>query len=340
MQEGCWTALGPHGEWVTELASTELELFAGTHDNGVFRLEKDGARWEGLGLDHAIISSILVVPGPIRRLLVGVIPYSDEQTSAAVFSSEDQGRTWTGWDGGMAARNGDRGWAYALAFDPGEPERLYMSYFESIARSHDGGRSWEFVFGTERDRGGGHYDSIIISPERDGTVWAAGETSIFTSQLLRSRDWGNTWEVIWVNPRYDEPGVYEDNGILSLAIDPGSPNRLFAGLKLGYVLRSDDGGTTWTHSLRAAHRDAFVYGLQFVGSTLYAATTENFQAQPEDQSQPITELGLYRSHDGGESWDTLAVPSIVRGGAHSLAADSEGRLLIGTRESGVWRFEP
>lgn len=331
IEDRCWTHLGLDGRWVTALAATEWGLYAGTHDDGVFRLDPATGTWQSLGLDHAIVSSILFVSGSTERLLVGMIAYSDEQTEAAVFASTDSGRTWQPWDGGLAARRGNRGWAYSLGVDPGNPERLFMGYFDMIVRSEDGGRSWQFVNGEQSLIGGGVNRAIVVSPRRDGRVWVAGETSLFTGVVWRSTDWGDSWEFI-------DPMPLNEVGIWTLALDEGNSDRVIAGT-VGGVLRSDDAGTSW-HYVSFLRTPGAVLALAVMDGALYAVSDENARPEPGGGPGVISDLGLYRSYDGGKSWERLATPDGARGG-RSLLVESQGQLLIGTRtlgSGGVWRL--
>ncbi len=327
---GSWTFLGLENQWITALAATPWGMYAGTHDNGVFHLAD--STWQPLGLDHAIVSSILFVPGSTDRLLVGVYPYSDEQTDAAVFATEDRGATWLPWDGGLAARRGNRGWAYSLGMNPDRPHRLFMGYFDQIVRSEDGGRTWAFVQGDESQIGGGQIRTIAVAASAQGRVWAGGETSIFTAVIWRSADSGTSWEFVDPTPRFE-------NAVQALLIDPENSNRVWAGLS-GGVLRSDDAGKTWTYRLRP-RREGQVFALAQLNATLYAVARENLRFPPSGQGPPWSDLGLYRSCDDGATWDTLPVPAGAGGGL-AVTIDGEGRLVIGTRlgsgGAGVWRF--
>ena len=330
-KSGGWTFLGLENQRITALAETPWGLYAGTADSGVFHLSD--ATWQPLGLDH--VSSILFVPGPTDRLLVGVYPFSDEQTDAAVFATEDRGATWLPWDGGLAARRGSRGWAYSLGMNADRPDRLFMGYFDQIVRSEDGGRTWAFVQGDESQIGGGQIRAIAVAASAQGRVWAGGGTSFFTAVIWRTADSGTSWEFVDPTPRFE-------NAVQALMVDPENSNRVWAGLAgvSGGVMRSDDAGKTWTYRLRPRHNGG-VFALARVHATLYAVARENVRLPPSGQGPSWSDLGLYRSCDDGATWDTLPVPPGI-GGGQAITIDGEGRLVIGTLlgsgGAGVWRF--
>ncbi|MHB1297630.1 MAG: sialidase family protein [Gemmatimonadaceae bacterium] len=324
---GSWTHLGLEGQWVTALAETPWGLFAGTGEHGVYRCRPETGTWESVGLDHAITGAILFVPGPTPRLLVGVRPRDWDRSAAAVFASTDRGRTWVPWDGGLAAQHDQNQWAFSLAIDPGDPERLFMGQSISILRSTDGGRAWQYVFASADDFGNG-LNTIVISPLRDGRVWAGGEGAIFNGLILLSDDWGENWE----------PVVFRNNAVFDLAVDPLAPARLWAGAH-GGVMRSEDYGRTWEYVLTAVGtpNGGLITSVLAHGDALYAVGG-TFRPSPD----PLGDLALFRSGDRGTTWDTLSVPADA-GGSNVAILDAAGRLLIGTSskpKGGVWRYQP
>lgn len=320
------TFLGLQGESITALVETPWGLFAGTRRSGIYRYQPDSARqWRALGLTHAVVSAILFVPSSPPRLLVGVRPEADESTAAAVFASEDRGETWIPWDGGLSARYGNREWAYALAIDPGDPNRLFMGQSISILRSEDAGRTWEYVLGNQ-DVSGMGVSTIVVSPLRNGYVFAGATSAFFTPVVYRSSDWGASWEVV-------RPISGAENSITALAVDPSRPKRLLAGV-FGGVTSSDDEGNTWLTLLRKP--DLLVTSVLATGGAIYAVG-----GTIQESPLAVPPLALYRSTDGGSTWRAVLTASDP-GGSDVAALDSQGRLLIGTTarsRGGVWRLE-
>jgi hypothetical protein len=322
---GSWTYLGLEGEWVTALAETPWGLFAGTGRNGVFQCSPETGEWEALGLDHAIVGAMLFVPGPTPRLLVGMRPRAEEQTAAAVFASENRGRTWLPWDGGLAARHDNRQWAYSLALDPGNPNRIYMGQSFPLLRSNDAGQTWQYVFGSADEFGGG-INAVVVSPDQSGRIYAAGTTGFFSAAILRSEDWGDTWETVFPFPQ-------QDNFVKALAVDGRDVTRVWAGVG-GGLIRSDDAGRTWVAALTVA---GIITSILTEGDRLYAVGG-TFRPPPDSGSDLI----IHRSEDRGASWSALTVPPGVSG-SDVAVLDSKGHLVIATvpePQGGVWRFQP
>lgn len=95
-------------------------------------------------------------------------------------------------------------------------------------------------------------------------------------QALPSRDQ-------WRLPRHEQLAQVRD-----VHADPRQSNRVVAGVEVGGVHVSDDGGETWTD--RAQGVDDDVHELHVVGSAEYVAATGH---------------GLYATDDAGRTWDRL-----------------------------------
>jgi len=328
---GNWSSLGLDGKWVTAVAETPWGLFAGTRDDGVFRLGPGDRDWHALGLDHLRIYGMLMIAEPQPRLLVAVgIRTPFDEREAAVFATVD-GATWMPADGDLLAVTGGVASAMSLAVDPDRPERLYLGQSWNLLRSEDAGATWRFVRGEKGLFGQGVWN-ILMSPARDGTIWASVTGAFGTSAVIRSRDWGDTWESFAPFPGVERP-------IYALAVDPRNTSRVWASLDAG-AIASEDAGETWEASLVADYTSipAFVWqGDDLIAIGMYRNFDTNDAGDPVGEE--INRLRLYRLPGGTGEWEEIDVPSDVRGG-RSATLDSKGRLIVGTAGSGVWCWEP
>jgi hypothetical protein len=87
----------------------------------------------------------------------------------------------------------------------------------------------------------------------------------------------------WRLPRHDDLAQVRD-----VKADPGGPERVVAGVEVGGVHISDDGGETWTERSEGMNDD--VHELHVAGPETYVAATG---------------FGLYRSRDAGRTWTRL-----------------------------------
>lgn len=321
----CWARYGLDGDSVTCLAVTDWGAYAGTRRHGLFRLESAAASWRSVGFLRQTVTSILFDPTSPPQLLVSVAPHGSDTVSAVVYASVDGGASWLPRDGGIAASQGYQAMAQSLARDPTNPSRLFMGLSYPVLRSLDAGSTWQYVFGGPEIFGAGIY-TIGIPVSRTSRVWAAGESGVQRAVVLRSDDGGDTWTVL-------SPPQWVGNIVTRILADSLNPDVAWVGMG-GGVQWSSDAGATWKPVLTIG-RPSVVWGLVETGGAIWAASTEESFLP---SGQPVNHLGLYRSIDGGASWDTIATPANADG-ATDLTVDQSGRLIIGTL-LGVWRVSP
>ena len=181
--------------------------------------------------------------------------------------------------------------------------------------------------------GSGAVSAIVTSPGNANIIWI-GTTN---GGVWKTIDGGNNWAPLTDNQASLSIG--------SLALDPtdASNNTVIAGIGIvdnGLVgssggnsfrgglqtglLRSIDGGTTWTTLGGTALANLSVIGVQARGATILAATFEQ-----QDSTSTKASLGLYRSTDSGATFTRLSTGAgLVDGAATSLvgALDSTTRL--------------
>ncbi|HEX9133272.1 MAG TPA: hypothetical protein VF844_13350 [Ktedonobacteraceae bacterium] len=141
-----------------------------------------------------------------------------------------------------------------LAADPLNPAVVYAgTQGNGVLRSSDRGKTWRPC-----GLSGQIVKALAISPARPGTVYAGTKPAC----LFVSRDEGNTWTELpsfrqirsrrfWLSPA--EPPFI--GYVQSIALSPTDPNIIVVGIEFGAVVRSHDGGQTWTDHRRGALRD-------------------------------------------------------------------------------------
>jgi len=165
-------------------------------------------------------------------------------------------------------------------------QRLWAGTTESLWRSLDGGANWSPV---DTGLDACHVRALAVFPDTPETLLIGTEPAA----VLVSRDDGGTWvEAADVAQLRDAHGW-------SLPYSPAAGcirgftlagARVYAAAEVGGVLRSDDAGATWRLLEGGVHADVHdVAGHLGDPDLIYAATGG----------------GRYRSHDGGQGWDSI-----------------------------------
>ena len=142
--------------------------------------------------------------------------------------------------------------ALCLAIDPADPDTLYVGLGDDgVRKSEDGGRTW-----AESGLSGQQVFSIAVSAA-DGAVYAGTEPSA----LHRSDDRGRTWRELDgllelpSQPTWSFPPRPWTSHVRWVAPSPHEADLLLAGIELGGLMRSTDGGETWEDHRPGAQRD-------------------------------------------------------------------------------------
>ena len=142
-----------------------------------------------------------------------------------------------------------------LEVDPQNRDVIYAgTQGQGVFRSTDGGRHWQPA-GLQ----GRIVKSLAASPHQAGIVYAGTKGPPL---IYRTHDSGSFWEEmtgfrrvrgrrLWWSPAEPPFSAY----VLALAVSPGDPKVILAGIELGAVLRSADGGQSWSNHRPGAGRD-------------------------------------------------------------------------------------
>lgn len=188
--------------------------------------------------------------------------------------------------------------AQCIAFDPRRPERVFCGTFDQgLWRSGDAGRTWQ-----RTDAGVAHpaVTSVAASelePAGDGSVVYAGTEP---TAIFRSEDGGDHWQEqpalrqLPSAPTWSFPPRPWTSHARWITPDPVAPGHLFLCAEAGALLRSPDGGRTWTDRVPTGPRDTHTLRAHpKAPGRLYAAAGDGF-SRPGD--------GYAESRDGGETW--------------------------------------
>jgi photosystem II stability/assembly factor-like uncharacterized protein len=215
---------------------------------------------------------------------------------------------------------------------------LFAATFgNGVFRSFDGGRNW-----TPANDG--------LLTRRINTLFVGG-TYVFAgadSGVFRSSNGGNTW----VRASSGLPGSYRGS-VLSLGAKDGF---LFAGTASDGVYRSSDNGDRWTPANVGQPTYVGCRGFAVQGSNLFATLSDLYMSadnggtwirvkHPGGASLVLAQgpylfiaansyRGLYRSSDGGLSWDTLTPGSRKFA---TLAMKADGNSLYIATSRGLYR---
>ncbi|HYE58466.1 MAG TPA: hypothetical protein VD948_08165 [Rhodothermales bacterium] len=195
--------------------------------------------------------------------------------------------------------------------NPNDPTQFYVAYATGgLWRTRNAGQSFESVFDTEAVL---FIGDIAVDWARGERIWlGTGENNASRSSyagvgIYVSPDSGNTWRF---------RGLEDSHHIGRIVLDPNDRNTAYVGA-LGAlyspggqrgVFKTTDGGATWRQTLTLGGNVGVVDLVMDPAQpqTLYAATWERTR-RGWDFVESGAGSGLYKSTDGGETWQRLNV---------------------------------
>ena len=178
-----------------------------------------------------------------------------------------------------------------LAVDPARPERVWCGGLAGVWRTEDGGANWR--------QAGAALEGSSVSALRAGEgdlVYAGTDPSA----LHRSDDGGDTWEELATMlelpsaPTWSFPPRPDTSHVRWITLDPAAAGRVYVCIEAGALVRSTDGGDTWSDRVEGGPWDTHTLSAHPAApGRLYSAAGDGFMAPGH---------GYNESRDGGETW--------------------------------------
>jgi len=168
----------------------------------------------------------------------------------------------------------------------------------------------------------GRIADIVIHPDDESTWFVA----VGSGNIFKTTNSGTTW-----TPIFDNESSYS---IACITLDPQNPNTLWVGTgenvggrHVGYgdgVYRSTDGGDSWTNmGLEATEHIGNIVVHPADSNTVYVAAQGPLWS-------PGGERGLYKTTDGGETWDLILSAGEYTGANEVIMNPDDPEMLIAT----------
>ena len=222
-------------------------------------------------------------------------------TASGIFSFERADGAWA-----PAGRHLEDRAIVGIAVQADGERIVAAARHDGLYESADGGASWRIV--------AEDIDPWTVASAPDGSVYAGvepagvyrrrpGEEAFRDCAMVRTLPSYRTWCF---------PQAPFNGNIRSFAFSKSSPGTVYAGVEVGGVLRSDDHGETWRESREGLHIDVHV--------------VETAQGS-EDIVYAATGRGIYRTLDGGVSWEA-ACEGLKGLYGEALAVDPRNPQLV------------
>ncbi len=255
------------------------------------------------------------------------------------------------------------GFVSAVIFHPKEKNLLYArTDVGGIYRYDFSSKTWiplmDFI--SENDKGLYGTEAFALDPTDPKRIYVLAGTGYFSNgntAVLRSTDYGSTWDTSYVEMLAHGNGMGRQTGE-KLVVDPNKPNILFCGSRSKGLYKSTDYGKTWTSAYEVALSTAVKSDLNNVNGISFVMFDES-QGKNADGSTKTIYIGISQktenlqvSKDGGATWNTVAggpanlMPhraKIVGGDMYITYADGPGPHTVNSgavykynTKSGTW----
>jgi hypothetical protein len=296
---------------------------------GVYRSRDGGATWQNVGLESTErIGRVVVDPSDPKRIWVAANgPLYSEGGDRGLYLSTDGGDTWTLTLAGANATTG----AVDVALDPDDSQTVFVAMWDrmrkpdsrdytgggsALYRSTDGGGSWTNI-GTLIRPDNEEVGRMGVAAAPGGIVYVIAATAVGAhGGFYASTDGGDTF----VPKSFDEAnltGAYVYGWWFGrIYVDPNDPQHVYTtGVNLS---ETTDGGATFS-APGGMHSDQ--HGMAW-------------DPKVEDRIYLGNDGGLYRSDDGGDTWEHGEYMPWNQLFSIDVSQQRTGRIMGGLQDNG------
>ena len=233
-------------------------------------------------------------------------------------SSEDGGKTWRQGPVTPLPHAAAR-----VAASLVNRERAWLAAYEAgVYRTDDGGSTWTHLESYPTD----YAHTVLADPSESDAVYVGSEPAA----LFRSDDGGSTWDEcasFRAVPESSNWGFHaptRDSHVRDLRVSPGDAGLLYAGIEVGGVVRSGDGGNSWQQ----------LPGLDDDIHCLHLGADKPQRVYAATASAP------FRSNNGGGEWEKINDGLARRYTLHIAASPDDADLVLVTVSENARRTAP
>lgn len=285
---------------VDPAVSSHLYAAFNTASGVVLRLSRDtGATW----------SDLKALAGGARHIFIDAASPAGDRTLYIAGNDSITVREAGQWRTGQALPKPFT--SLSAGFPPGGGRLHAWALADGIWRTEDGGATWRTAKGNLDAR---RYNAIATSARAPHIAYVSysglRSGDALTFGVARTEDGGRAWTPVWQESTTKSPHV--DDGWVSarfgpgwggapldLGVSPSNPDICYA-TDYGRTLRTADAGRTW----RAVYTRKTPQGT-FQSTGLDVTTNYGIHWDPFNPRRVFisyTDIGLFRSDDGGASW--------------------------------------
>lgn len=312
-----WQPIGPFGGTVLSLylnpadSQTLYGVMADSWEQNpsVYKTTNGGATWSADSAMGTSMSCLIIDPADGKRRY--------RATSNLITMTTDGGATWTNltetvpWDS----------YPSFIAIDPAGSGNIFAGiYGEGIYKYTDADGKWTALNSGLTDR---DVITLMFSPADSRTFYVL----TYSSGVFKTVDGGSSWSEA-------SNGLDANDRYLQAFTNSADLQTMYAWAQSGFLYRTTNGGGQWSlvdDSHIGMMVTAFVAD-PFNGRTLYASLYHTRLAGVR------TNLGIYKSTDGGVSW-TPANNGLTDFNVNDLAVDPANRdtIYAATHNMGVFK---